>query len=210
MENLKSVEKRRSYCREFFSNLGTGVFLPNEDNAGLFNKLLSYHPQKEEKIGCGIKYFRLSENKLQPNSFHIDIIRKDGSSVSFSWRECCKLEKFSCCSKDKLTEAFRCSISPHILLYLNKNKEKICATCSSTENIQVDHIIPFSHILAGFISSKNSLDFPSEFDKNEFHQNIFKSKHISIQNDFIKYHNSRAIYQYLCRKCNVLKSDTLL
>ena len=207
--NLSSVEKRRNYCREFFSNLGTGLFRPYEDNAGLFTLLLDNHPEKEKKIGCGIKYFRLCKNKLQKNSFHIDIIRKDDTITSFSWRDCCRLEKMKINPKDRLKGAFRTAISGDVLEFLNSNQNKICSNCGSLDKIQIDHIYPFSKILNGFICSKDGYEFPNEFNKTPINTYCFKDEDKELEKEFIKYHRKYARYQYLCRSCNVKKSDNI-
>lgn len=73
---------------------------------------------------------------------------------------------------------FRESIHPQILAFRDTAK-RVCVFCGETSNLHVDHVYPFSRLVA-----ENT-------------------------GDFIEYHRQNAAFQMLCAACNGKKSDSL-
>ncbi|CAN0872987.1 Protein DCL, chloroplastic [Linum grandiflorum] len=54
------------------------------------DRVLPYHPEYEEKIGCGLDYIKLEYHRIHINSKCMFIVRKDGESIDFSYWKCIK------------------------------------------------------------------------------------------------------------------------
>jgi hypothetical protein len=202
--DLRITEKaRKNYTLINFDSIKEGLFTPEQVEAKIFHELLNRHPDKDIKIGVGIKYFQLSFGK----GYEVKIIRLDDTIERFSWLWCCK-KSFSKSNEYKLTEAFRNCIYDDIIDYREKNENRYCMICDTSENIQIDHIYPFSLILKRF-KNKKERTYPTEFDKNKWGSCIFKDEDQKLKNRFYKYHKRKAEYQYLCGTCNKKKSNKI-
>ncbi|GAV89831.1 DUF3223 domain-containing protein [Cephalotus follicularis] len=68
----------------------SGDRLSEEHERTIREKLLPYHPQCENKIGCGIDYITVGYHPEFECSRCLFIVRKDGELVDFSYWKCIK------------------------------------------------------------------------------------------------------------------------
>lgn len=168
-------------------------------NGKFLTRLLSYHPDVEYKIGCGIKYFT---KRSSGAGYTLFIIRIDGSEESFSYKTCCGYKY------DDLTTAMRTAIAPYLSNYKRLNPSP-CALCKTSVGLQVDHkTIPFCIIKKRFLE-QNTLEVPQKFEKNQFKIICFNSKDIIFEKSWTDFHNKIADYQILCGCCNSKKRDKI-
>ena len=110
---------------------------------------------------------------------------------------------------NKLNCAMRKAVFQHCFQYkVDNNDSQVCSECNGTENIQVDHVIPFSNIKHQFLTLNT--EHPSEFDRDVTNACIFREDDIEFANKWREYHNSTAIYQFLCRTCNIKKGSKII
>ncbi|GER29973.1 hypothetical protein STAS_05882 [Striga asiatica] len=69
---------------------GTGDKLSPEHEKTILEKLLPFHPECEEKIGCGVDYITIGYHPDFESSRCLFIVRKDGEFVDFSYLKCIK------------------------------------------------------------------------------------------------------------------------
>ncbi|PSR99775.1 Protein DCL like [Actinidia chinensis var. chinensis] len=69
---------------------GSGDRLSPEHEKTILEKLLPYHPEFEEKIGCGVDYITVGYHPDFETSRCMFIVRKDGELVDFSYWKCIK------------------------------------------------------------------------------------------------------------------------
>ncbi|PIN02248.1 hypothetical protein CDL12_25240 [Handroanthus impetiginosus] len=68
----------------------SGDRLSPEHERTILQRLLPYHPEYEEKIGCGVDYLTIGYHPDFESSRCLFIVRKDGELVDFSYRKCIK------------------------------------------------------------------------------------------------------------------------
>lgn len=66
----------------------SGERLIPEHETTILEKLLPYHPELEEKIGCGVDFITVDNHPDFGDSRCLFIIRKDGESIDFSYWKC--------------------------------------------------------------------------------------------------------------------------
>jgi hypothetical protein len=82
--------------------------------------LLQRHPEKEEKIGVGIKDFKVAKSDIyKENNYCFYIIRTDDSETDFSYKTCIDSKHLS--KRELVLSAFRYTVRP----YIKSLKEKI-------------------------------------------------------------------------------------
>lgn len=73
------------YFKEVKSFYAAKDVLTREHQIEVWN-LLQYHPNKDEKIGCGIKHFKVDYKDHGTTCFYV--VRKDDTHASFSYPTC--------------------------------------------------------------------------------------------------------------------------
>ncbi|XP_061343209.1 protein DCL homolog, chloroplastic [Gastrolobium bilobum] len=68
----------------------SGDRLSPEHEKAILEKLLPFHPEYENKIGCGIDYITIGYHPNFERSRCLFIVRKDGEMVDFSFWKCIK------------------------------------------------------------------------------------------------------------------------
>lgn len=134
--------------------------------------LIKLHPNYEKKKGCGIKDFVVKPTIY--NSIGFFIIRNDGSTTDFSYKQCIS-------PRTKLTKirlACRSAIRPYIKKF-KTDRDKI-----------IHHIKLFSEIVNVWLQTNKNIDLT--INKTEDNcQEIFFINQQTI-NSFIKFHNKMA------------------
>lgn len=203
--------KTKNECYKFTSNLIKNLnkceIAEGDEHFNYFVDLINNHPNKEDKIGDGIKGFKIDKHPTY-NNFQMYIVRKNNELISFSVIACCnfypKYKKSDC--EYKLTDAMREAVDEQILefRYNNIRKCSICQTSSDFEIYHIDHKSPsFQQLCKNFISENSN--FPISFDKNKNFRNVFSSIDTPYKNNWFEYHKKNASLQVLCQKCNLTK-----
>lgn len=65
-----------------------GERLSVEDERTVKERLLAYHPQSVNKIGCGLDYIIVDRHPQFRQSRCLFVIRLDGSWIDFSYQKC--------------------------------------------------------------------------------------------------------------------------
>ncbi|KAF9687564.1 hypothetical protein SADUNF_Sadunf02G0106500 [Salix dunnii] len=66
----------------------SGDRLSQEHERTIVDRLLAYHPDFDNKIGCGIDYITVGYHPDFADSRCLFIVRKDGQSIDFSYWKC--------------------------------------------------------------------------------------------------------------------------
>jgi hypothetical protein len=108
--------------------------------------LVDRHPERDEKIGPGIKRMFVTQNPLNRSALQLNIERVDGTVVDISWRYCISAKGQS--THSRLLSAMRRSIVDQIHGFRATNfyPGKPCPVCNKKINnyleIHVDHEDP--------------------------------------------------------------------
>ncbi|KAK7410060.1 hypothetical protein VNO78_00545 [Psophocarpus tetragonolobus] len=65
-----------------------GARLSMEDEKAVVEKLLAYHPQSEDKIGCGLESIMVDRHPQYRQSRCLFVVRTDGGWIDFSYQKC--------------------------------------------------------------------------------------------------------------------------
>ncbi|KMT19200.1 hypothetical protein BVRB_1g015920 [Beta vulgaris subsp. vulgaris] len=68
----------------------SGVRLSDEHERTILDRLLPFHPECDNKIGCGVDYITIGYHPQFQDSRCLFIVRKDGELVDFSYWKCIK------------------------------------------------------------------------------------------------------------------------
>ena len=125
---FRSKKSVQEYIRDVISDCPFGLVIDEpHKHYSVFKAIVMEHFQRDEKEGCGIKYFVFVVG--QWNEKQLNIIRTDGSVVSMS----CNYSKIICESsyKQKQNEACRDAINDQIINYRFNLTETACVFCGA-------------------------------------------------------------------------------
>jgi hypothetical protein len=206
---FKTKKESYEYTRDLLNTLGVGRIITTTDYYySYFIGLLSNHYDKESKEGVGIKNFMIVENPVDNRKKHLEIVRIDNTTTSFSWVKCSKFNS-KVDSKLDLEMALRNAVHHHTFDYRKRTKDKcrICKVSGKEVEYQVDHKKkPFSKIKQDFLKT---IDYDLQQDIYSDKKRLPQLKDSEYKQQWIEYHNSIAKYQILCRKCNIKKSNNI-
>ena len=156
--HFKSKKDAKAYFTEMLGRYQDEQRVNKSDSSHLF-ELLQRHPEAEEKIGPGIKYFYRDRSPDHPTPcFHVE--RLDGSKTDFSFGAC--VDGVQPTVDQQFYSACRYSVARDLTEQKAKLFERAggILTCARTgEQITIDqaeyrHTAPkFSDIVSGFIQS---------------------------------------------------------
>lgn len=175
--------------------------------------IVNSHDYKEEKIGTGIEYFYLQEHPewKSANNIQLIICRTDNSKISISmiYSKHCGVSTNQYLKND-LQDALRESIAKQIYTYkYSKNYSAKCKLCGNINELEIDHIQPFSLIVKAFL--ENNTDIPNIFyDDRITGKRNFRKEDYDFQRRWEKFHFEKAQYQTLCGFCNRAKGNKLI
>lgn len=96
MQVHNKVFATKGECEAFFCkmlNRYRSGDLVSQQDADCLLSLLEYHPDVEEKIGCGVKQFMVMQEPFYKKYNHFLIVRNDNSTVDFSYKKCISTAK---------------------------------------------------------------------------------------------------------------------
>ena len=85
---------------------------------------------------------------------------------------------------------------------------KSCVQCQKRTSLQVDHIYPFCFLVRDFLNKKIPSEIPTTFQYKRRTGLVFFNKvDQSFNRSWQIYHRKNATYQWLCKACNISKSN---
>ena len=160
--------------------------------------MVEIHHNKEEKIGNGIISFYIGDDAFKNIALFIN--QTDKQNIGFSWVQVCKFKPPT--NREDYISSLRQSINNQIFEF-RKNTNLICDFCKSRNNIHIDHIYLFKHIVKDFEDEFN-FEIPKLYGKEyDTNKTMFLEEDIDIRNAFEKFHKEKAELRPLCSKCNL-------
>lgn len=198
------------FYKRILNSYEFGEKLNSTDFENIFG-LIEIHPEKEEKIGCGIEYFRIGKATFNTKSF--EIVRKDGTSEFLSYTK--RINK----PKDQFSRfriACRQAIQKDLInvkqKYFKNKSKKSKVKCQETgeyltyEELNVDHRQPntFSVIVDRFIEIKNLNINEIELLQIEGGPNEIADE--KLKAEFREYHKEKANLRLVKRELNLSRA----
>jgi len=205
-KTFKTKQECYKYTSHLVNSLKNTSIYCDDEHYQYFLHLLNNHPEKETKIGCGVKGFKIAKHPTY-NHYQTFIIRTNDELINFSFVCCCKFNGKYKKSQEEylLIQAMRNSITDQIMFFKNNNK-RVCCNCKTTTSAEfhVDHNEPsFQQLYHQFIKL-----YPCEikkFLKDNNTRIMFDDADIEYKNKWVEFHQSNASLQILCRTCNLKK-----
>lgn len=196
-QEFKSQKAAADYIRQCLVNF-------NMTNEQVWFDLVQRHPEKDEKIGTGIRRFFASQSPLNPNGIQLNFERVDGTIEHISWRKCISGRNKT--SANLLRDAMRLAVKSQTAEFKRSQKPWVCAICKteliSSFEAHTDHYpATFKNISEKFL--KSNTNHPKDFE-DDFLSNAacFKSDDASFENAWTAFHFDHAKYRILCHACN--------
>lgn len=170
----------------------------SDQDATILIDLIRYHPEADEKIGCGIKGFKVVREKTYGHK-RFEIIRTDGTTSDFSYVKCCSgspethrqlvIKAMRCEVRDQITDFFRETFSACDSLICPLNGSVV-----TQKNYHVDHAPPntFQRMATDFLAGENvdAMVITDGDSHGNFADRFFKDRTIAIS--WQNYHRSHA------------------
>lgn len=163
-----------------------GILIYKDDeNYNFLIDLLKYNLEKKQ---TQIDYFEITKNKINTNSYHVEIYYNNNYHEDVSFIYCIKCIKKK--PKYNWREKFRQTISSTVIEF-KKNNILICEICKKNNlpycDYHVDHVIKFRTLLKDFL------------ENNPIH-------YLYVNHDeWKKYHDTNCKLRILCKDCNLLE-----
>lgn len=178
--------------------------------------LFTYHSNADIKLKHGVSSIRVGVPEYgsyfcfkftDNNGFEQDISHKKCRSTTKKNPTKAKIQDL----KNDRQKAYRHAVLNDIESFRNVSKEKICCSCNSRFNIQVDHVIPFVKLINDFENEYAIEKYPGFERHNDslctFRFSIKSRENALFVEKWQMYHKANAKYQLLCSKCNLAKSS---
>jgi len=199
--NLQFPTKKllTEYVQKILAKYSPGNCLDKDDFI-FVNQLLERHPNAVAKIGCGVDSIKIDipqewiKTRCAYKCFWV--IRKDGSCVDFSFRECISAST----PKAKFYEACRAAVVGQIAEF----RKQHLAIYPALVELDVDHVIPFVQIAEAFIQAKE-IDLESVEYKAETGAGRREFASLSLITSWQKFHAEKAELQILTHTANMKK-----
>jgi len=191
-ETFKTKKSACDFVRTKINEIGCGDIEPS--NFGIytfFTSLLENHPESYEKIGTGIKYFRIQNAPMFGKQ--LMVVRQDDTDAIFSWKACCGVVH-----NDKHYVSMKCRDAIKFDMF-NMKIDKQCESCGEPNNLHAHHdTVSFKTIVETFIE-KYGMDACSKFIRNEQGIPCFTD---DMKQNFISHHNAVCKMKVLCDICH--------
>lgn len=174
-------------------------------------EVLSLHPSKEVKIGCGVKSLCIKTNPVYPSTRCFWIRRDDGSETDFSYLEC--LNETS--HQKRFERACRAAIEPYTMAFKRAFFERADGTscrCPYTGELlrlvgsHVDHEAPltFQKLVSIFIKERE-VNIDEVKIKGKSEDNMFQDafEDLDLKRAWVDYHNAHATLQVVSKSANL-------
>lgn len=168
------------------------------DQYSFFFDLFQNHPHAERKRVAEIEdiFIRIG----YAGTYQMGYILPDGMKDTISWVSCVSGKAKPHCQL--LARAMRQAIIPQIHQFKD-TQPQVCAICAATANLTVDHFpIKFRTIKEQFLA-ETEYPIPTEFTKTSAALDCFRRDDFVFQQEWERFHESRASYRILCLTCNL-------
>ena len=208
--------------KRILKELGCGIIKRDNKHFIFLHELIYRHHRYKEKVGKGVKYFRIKMTKIDNTEFELQIRRKRNPEEieeygkykyeSFDWKYCATGFK-----KSDLAVASTRVIALYRFTFKIKNKDEngnwTCKYCNkitnNTKEIHTDHIYPQCELLKDFCRNRN--DIPTKFDKEKYtNETKFRNEDFNFHKEWVDYHNKNVKFQLLCKECNLKKGTKII
>jgi len=203
-----SKKAMQSHFQMILAQSVIGADLPEDEFLDCLD-LFKRHPEYEQKVGCGIRSVRVI---LDPIYFNrcFWIYRFDGSNTDISYRTCIDAKPRG--AKEKFLSACRYSISNQIVAFKAKQfKDGSPVFCKITgkqvqrHECDVDHLHPFSFLIADFVKIKNiDIDAIEYVDRGDGHM-VYEFLDKQLEADWKSFHYRHAVLQITKSEANQAK-----
>lgn len=199
---FKTKKSAEDYVRSQIYTLGACTINPSDPEFALFKDLVSFKYDDRVPIK-----FTLFKTEMSITTLHMRVHFEDESIIT-SWKDCARKTNTVESVSTQLNNAMRHAIIEDCMKFKYNNIDGKCVICKSTDNIQTDHIEPFSKIKDSFLATQTNS--PSTFDlETSINQTVFKASDINFANLWVEYHRKHASFQLLCRTCNLKKGNKI-
>jgi len=147
-----------AWCKELLNSRAYGERFEGADHEKLLG-LIELHPEREEKIGCGVAFFFVDKSPgYSTRCFWIR--REDGSSVDFSYKHCIDQEgrsadqEFSAACREAVQQMIEIAKTDHEranggFFICERTGKKV-----AREKIEADHQPTFAELVRWFIKQE--------------------------------------------------------
>lgn len=174
-----------------------------------FLNIMKEQEQWKQKLNT-IQSFRVTRSRLNKALILQVKVKKYNRWITVSWRNGIKKKRNINVKNNDLQSAFRHSIKFQIKQWRRENfpLTAVCANCNSTNNLQVDHKTPsFKQLTEDFLQKSINCDnIPTSYDYHKGGKK-FKKRDRLFNGRWKIYHKKKATYQWLCKSCNLSKSN---
>jgi len=193
LSRFKTQKEAKEYVRELYATTQMGRITDPE-----FERILSFHPNYEKKVGCGIDHLEMSFNEYRQKVVYI--CRVDQTVDTFSWVACITRPSPEKLYKYSLNSALRQAIQDQISEFRHTH-EWTCPCGYQGENFHVDHINQFKQLADEFLKKHEP---PKQFGKCLLTQNSILED-IPFRKAWQQYHRENAHLRILCKTCNLTR-----
>jgi hypothetical protein len=207
MGKVKQAQKDRA--SSILVRLLHGESVNDASDHQFLTELLSKHPKCEEKIGKGIASFQC--NELYENNRCFNVVRIDGSAVSFSVKACLQAPSY----RADALQAFRTVIAPQSKAFWAEYKantpihDRLCPITGefiSEENHAVDHSGDNAfHVIVDKFLLHYGLDVKTlRYTNHPAIEFFYYPEDAKIREDFLDFHRRNACLRVLSKQGNSL------
>ena len=184
----------------------------NIEEIAFAKELLKYHVQAKEKLKNGISSIRVGTPSA--GTWFCFIIKDMlGNEFDMSYKKCRPLSKrtpekaFKSEKRQLRMKAYRQAISKEIRPISIFEQLQVCNCCGYESNLQVDHIIPFVHLINEFEKFYN-VDDNVEILKQGQSIYPYYFADTKLVKAWQEFHRTNVKYQLLCTSCNSAKNSS--
>ena len=194
--NFRTKAESYAFTRKKVYDIGVGTILPDHPDYVFFCNLIKEKPDA----------FHLSPNKMNDKYLELSFENEQVRKVK-SWGRCSRFV-FKRKKENELTQAMRWGIRDQIRAWSASNQDKRCVACQSVECLHVDHVIPFDMLKTEFLKDRKD-QVPETFirDAEMPFIRLFKVGDVIFEKQWAEYHRSNCKLQFLCKPCNLKKSN---
>lgn len=220
-EGFKTKKDVAEMVKGRMNEMQCGVYSIGTREYHFIHNVLKNHSDYDEKVGCGIDSFVVTNNATNGivKGKTISFLRYDNTVDNFSYNHCCEFRPKGWSNpKQDLNKALRSAIIEQIedVRHFYENKDVLnCVECGCAfpvdngrfRGFEIDHVYPFCRIVDDFFEETGH-ERPTSFQtKPNDYRRYFKDEDARVEQEWKWFHKTTAKYQILCSKCNSVKCD---
>ena len=204
-KSFKTQKEAIEFFKEMLHKYSEEQIL-NLDDSRLLLELLRRHPEAEDKIGDGIKYFyRGTSPEYHTPCFFI--MRIDDQATEFSYVSCIKGDAPT--TEQLFYRACRHAVSDELISQKNEAFRKgggklacsVTGDLITSDEAEYQHFIPkFKDIVRGFVTHNNLILTPNLISHGVDMQDVVHFTDPIMEAEFKNYHRANAVHFRICKK----------